>query len=74
VSASIRVGWQPAKSVEAYRRDPSLKRAPQLQGSISPDLRFFMRTTGLRMPGTAAEATVKIGGLVRLMPSRHPKT
>lgn len=38
-------------------KDPSLKRLPQLHGIRLPSLSFCIRTTGLRIPGTAADAS-----------------
>jgi hypothetical protein len=38
-------------------RDPSLNRLPQFHGTRLPSFIFCIRTTGLRIPGTAAEAS-----------------
>jgi hypothetical protein len=40
----------------SYLRLPSLNFEPQLQGMISPPLVFCIKTTGLIIPGTAADA------------------
>ena len=37
--------------------EPSLKRVPQFQGTMSPVFVLFISTTGFKIPGTAAEAT-----------------
>jgi len=42
----------------SVRREPSFHLLPKEKGMSSPDFVFIIRTTGLRIPGTAAEAIV----------------
>jgi len=49
-----------AQGEETNLKLPSLNLVPQFQGTISPDLVLFMSTTGLRIPGTAAEAMIAV--------------
>lgn len=41
----------------AYLREPSLNLLPQFHGITLPSLSFCIRTTGFKIPGTAAEAS-----------------
>jgi len=59
-SARDRRTTKVAQGKQTNLRLPSLNLVPQFQGTISPDLVLFMRTTGLRIPGTAAEAMIAV--------------
>ena len=40
-----------------YLKDPSLNRLPQFHGTTDPSFSLCIRTTGFKIPGTAAEAS-----------------
>jgi len=42
--------------VDTYLNDPSLHLLPQFQGMRFPSLVFCIKTTGFKIPGTAADA------------------